>query len=292
MSEEQYPPYPMRLQKFLARAGVASRRGSEDLMTAGRVTVNHEVVSELGSKVDPQKDEVRIDGKLVRLSDGNSYLMLNKPAGYLTTMDDPQGRPTVVELLPEQRAAGLFPVGRLDYDTTGLLLFSTDGELAHQLLHPRHHVPKRYVAVVDGVLTEEDAQQLRQGVLLNDGPTKPAKVEILSPYQDEELNKKHLKQLKKLNTNERIMVAAGELPVVTTEVAITISEGRKRQVKRMFSLVGHPVLELKRQAFGPLELGDLPLGVSRELTEEEVTALKAASQKPATVASEPNEEER
>lgn len=268
----------MRLQKFLARAGVASRRGSENLMTAGRVTVNGIVVHELGSKVDPNIDEVCVDGRAVSLSDSNTYLMLNKPAGYLTTMDDPQGRPTVLELLPEQRAAGLFPVGRLDYDTTGLLLFMTDGELAHQLLHPRHHVTKRYVVEADGVFTEEDAQQLREGVMLNDGMTKPAEVEILSAPQDRALNDQHLKQFKKLNTNERIRVAAGELPVVTTQVAITISEGRKRQVKRMFAHVGRPVVTLHREAFGPLLLGDLPPAHTRELTQKEVESLQVSAQ--------------
>lgn len=274
----QVPPiYPMRLQKFLARAGVASRRGSEDLMTAGRVTINGEVVLQLGSKLDPTLDEVRVDGRLVTLADQWHYLMLNKPAGYLTTMSDPQGRPIVEELLPRERAAGLFPVGRLDYDTTGLLLFMTDGELAHVLLHPRHHVTKRYLVEVDGVLTEEDAQQLREGVLLSDGMTKPAEVEILNPGLDVRLNERHLKQFKKLNTNERIAAAAGELPVVTTQLSITISEGRKRQVKRMCAHVGRPVVTLHRAAFGPLELGDLPSGACRELSDEEVKALKAAA---------------
>lgn len=268
--------YPMRLQKYLARAGAASRRGSEDLMTAGRVTVNGQVVTLLGSKVDPLVDEVCVDGVPIHLTDGNSYLMLNKPAGYLTTMDDPQGRPTVVELLPAQRAPGLFPVGRLDYDTTGLLLFATDGEFAHQVLHPKHHVPKRYIATVDGVFTQENAQQLEQGVVLNDGLTKPAVVTILSKKQDAALNDAHLKQFKKLNTNERIKAAAGELPVVTTTVAITISEGRKRQVKRMFAHVGRPVLTLHRQQFGPLDLGDLAEGHTRELTAQEIQALKDA----------------
>ena len=268
------PVFPMRLQKFLARAGVASRRGSEDLMTAGRVAVNGVMVDQLGSKVDPAVDEVRVDGTLITLASGGEYLMLNKPAGYLTTMSDPQGRPIVESLLPVERAAGLFPVGRLDYDTTGLLLFMTDGELAHQLLHPRHHVPKRYLAEVDGVLTEADAEQLRKGVLLHDGMTKPAELEILNPGQDTGLNDNHLKQFKKLNTNERIAAAAGELLVVTTQVSVTISEGRKRQIKRMFAHVGRPVVRLHREAFGPLVLGDLPLGECRALTEEEVAALR------------------
>ena len=272
-----HEPYPMRLQKFLARAGAASRRGSEDLMTAGRVTVNGVVVTELGSKVDPLVDEVHVDGKLATLADAWDYLMMHKPAGYLTTMDDPQGRPIVADLLPKEHAAGLFPAGRLDYDTTGLLLFMTDGELAHKLLHPKHHVTKRYIAVVDGVFTEADAEQLRKGVKLIDGMTKPAEVEILSPEQDISLNDEHRKYYKKLNTNERIKVAAGELPSVTTEVSIIISEGRKRQVKRMFLHVGRPVITLHRRAFGPLELGDLPEGECRSLTEKEVAALKNAA---------------
>lgn len=271
-------PYPMRLQKFLARAGVASRRGSEDLMTAGRVTVNGVVATELGSKVDPSIDEVIVDGTVVTLADEWDYLMMHKPASYLTTMFDPQGRPTVRDLLPAEHAAGLFPVGRLDCDTTGLLLFMTDGELAHQLLHPKHHVTKRYRVEVDGVLTKEDVSQLREGILLHDGMTKPAQVEILNPGQDTDLNGNHLKRFKKLNTNERIQLAAGELPVVTTEALITISEGRKRQVKRMFAHVGRPVLNLHREAFGPLELGDLPSGTCRTLTPKEVVALKTASQ--------------
>ncbi|MCL2528741.1 MAG: rRNA pseudouridine synthase [Coriobacteriia bacterium] len=268
--------YPMRLQKFLARGGVASRRGSEDLMTAGSVTVNGVVVTELGSKVDPATDEVCVDGKPVFLTDEWDYLMMHKPAGYLTTMLDPHGRPTVKDLLPKERAAGLFPVGRLDSDTTGLLLFMTDGELAHRLLHPKNHVSKRYLATVDGVFTEENAAELRAGVLLNDGMTKAAEVEILSEAQDTKLNDTHLKQFKKLNTNERIQLAAGELPVVTTDVLITISEGRKRQVKRMFAHVGRPVLSLHREAFGPLELGDLQPSESRKLTEKEINSLKTS----------------
>ena len=265
--------YPMRLQKFLARAGIASRRGSENLMTAERVTVNGCIVSALGAKVDPATDRIEVDGRLVSLNTGQVYIMLNKTAGHLTTMDDPQGRPTVKELVPYREHPGLFPVGRLDFDTTGLLLFTTDGELAYQLLHPRHRVPKRYLACVDGVLTEDDAQQLRQGLMLNEGMTLPAEVEILTSMQDPALNSHHRKQLKKLNTNERCELAAGLLPVVTTDVAITIVEGRKRQIKRMCAMVGHPILELHRESFGPLTLGDLKPGTWRYLTCDEQEAL-------------------
>ena len=237
-------PYPMRLQKFLARAGVASRRGSEDLMTAGRVSVNGHVVTELGSKVDPKTDIVCVDGVEVHLADGSVYLMLHKPAGYLTTMSDPHGRPCVAELVPCDRYPGLFPVGRLDMDTTGLLVFTTDGDLGQKLLHPKHHVPKTYEALIDGVPTEKQLDVLRNGIELDDGPCQPAVVEVIEVFEGRAL------------------------------VKITIREGRKRQVKRMFSAIHHPVLKLHRGVFGPLVLGDLEEGMWRMLDEAEVARLK------------------
>lgn len=239
---------PMRLQKFLARAGVASRRGSENLMTAGRVTVNGEVVSELGSKVDPLVDEVRVDGLLVRLQDGPVTIMLNKPAGYVTTMSDPHGRPTVAELVPIGEYPGLFPIGRLDIDTTGLLLFSTDGEMGNNLLHPSRHVDKTYMAVVKGLPTSEELQCLRDGVELDDGLTAPAEVYLLE-------GSSHCSRLQ-----------------------ITIHEGRKRQVKRMCDAVGHKVLQLHRLSFGPIDLDDkqLAAGAWRQLDDNEVASLRNA----------------
>jgi 23S rRNA pseudouridine2605 synthase len=237
---------PMRLQRFLARAGVASRRGSEDLMTAGRVSVNGVVVMELGSKVDPATDEVRVDGEVVRLADGAAYFALNKPVGYVTTMKDPQGRPTVADLFPDGAPAGLFPVGRLDADSSGLLILTTDGDLAHFLMHPRHHVEKTYHALVDGVPDEGDLEALREGVLLDDGATAPAGAVLRS-------------------------TTAG-----TAEVELTIREGRKRQVRRMLAAVGHPVTGLRRIAFGPVALGDLAPGAVRPLTAAEVDALRAS----------------
>ena len=238
---------PMRLQKFLARAGVASRRGSENLMTAGRVCVNGVVTTELGSKVDPLTDEVTVDGMPVELSDGSVTLMLHKPSGFITTMSDPHGRPCVASLVPVDRYPGLFPVGRLDFDTTGLLLFSTDGELGNGLLHPKHHVDKTYRALVDGVVKTADLEALERGVELDDGLTLPAVAELVG-YRDS-----------------------------TSEVRITIHEGRKRQVKRMFTHVGHPVLRLHRESFGPLSLGDLAEGEWRVLSADEVAALKDAA---------------
>ena len=238
---------PMRLQKFLARAGAASRRGSENLMTAGRVTVNGQVVTELGSKVDPLVDQVAVDGVPVRLEGGPVTIMLHKPAGYVTTMSDPQGRPTVAELVPTDRFPGLFPIGRLDFDTTGLLLFSTDGELGNAVLHPSRHVDKTYRALVKGKPSEAALDRLRSGVVLDDGPTQPAEV--------------------------RLAGRKGK----NAYVEIIIHEGRKRQVKRMCEAIGHPVLQLHRASFGPLELGDLPEGKYRVLSEQEVAALERAS---------------
>lgn len=237
----------MRLQKFLARAGIASRRGSENLMTDGRVRVNGEVKTELGTKVDPRTDTVTVDGREVRLADGAVTIMLHKPAGYLTTMSDPYGRPTVADLVPRDRYPGLFPVGRLDYDTTGLLLFSTDGELGNGLLHPRKHVDKTYEALVDGRVSEAELQFLRDGVLLDDGITLPAQAQLIKASRAD------------------------------STVRITIHEGRKRQVRRMCGFIGHPVIDLHRRSFGPLDLGDLPEGAWRMLDREEECALRTAA---------------
>lgn len=261
--ESSAGPYPMRLQKFLARAGAASRRGAENLMTAGRVRVNGEVVTELGSKVDPTKDVVTVDGVPFELAEKPTYLMLNKPAGYVTTMSDPQGRPCVASLVPTQRYPGLFPVGRLDRDTTGLLLFTTNGEAAHQLLHPSHHVTKHYVALVEGVPTEAELNRLRRGIRLRDGMAQPAEVRIVRP-------------------NERLFSCVavpaslrkrGRDPQ-TSVVALRIAEGRKHQVKRMLAAIGHEVLDLHRDAFGPLELNDVEEGHWRLLTEAETRSIE------------------
>lgn len=234
-----------RLQKFLARSGVASRRRAEQLILAGRVTVNGGVVSGLGVKVDPGTDVVAVDGVTVAPPAALRYVLLNKPAGVVTTLDDPQGRRTVAEFVPPD-APRLFPVGRLDYNTTGLLLLTNDGELAHALMHPRFHVPKTYEAVVRGVPDQADVERLRTGVRLDDGTTAPAAVQVtpLGPHK--------------------------------AKVTLTIHEGRKRQVRRMLSAVGHPVETLARTAYGPLTDEGLPVGAVRELTVKEVAALKAA----------------
>ncbi|OUO19799.1 pseudouridine synthase [Collinsella sp. An307] len=257
----------MRLQRFLARAGVASRRGSEDLITAGRVSVNGAVVTELGTKVTLGVDEVAVDGRTVAMGEGPVYLMLHKPAGYLTTMADPQGRPCVAELVPRERFPGLFPVGRLDKDTTGLLLFTTDGDTGNRLLHPSFHVPKRYLALVDGHLADEELEPLRQGITLDDGPCRPAPCAIVDRTSACELW-----------PDDTQTIENGTV----TPVSIELREGRKNQVKRMFGAIHHPVIRLHRDRMGSLTLGELAEGEWRELEEAEVAALKSDMQRMAS----------
>ena len=251
---------PMRLQKFLARAGAASRRGSENLMTAGRVRVNGVVVTELGSKVDPARDVVTVDGREVRITDTATFIMLNKPAGFVTTMRDPGGRPCVAELVPTREHPGLFPVGRLDRDTTGLLLFTTDGEAAQALLHPSFEKDKHYLALIEGRLSGRAWAALEDGVELEDGPCAPARVEEFDA-----------------RGREARAVAPRGVPRGCSVVGITIHEGRKHQVKRMLWEVGHEVYALHRDSFGPIALGNLPEGRWRELTDRERSAVMAAA---------------
>lgn len=240
-------PSAERLQKFLSRAGVASRRAAEAMIAAGHVRVNGEVVTAMGVKVVPGVDVVEVDGVSVAPAEKHVYLMLNKPAGYVTTLKDPLGRPIVADLLPDV-GRRVFPVGRLDADTTGLLLLTDDGELAQMLMHPRFHVPKTYRARVEGHPSERALQKLREGIVLADGPTRQADVTLV------------------------------ELMQGSAVVRITIREGRKRQVRRMFGRIGHPVIELHRERIGQVLLGDLPEGATRALTDSEVAALIKAAQ--------------
>ena len=255
--------YPMRLQRFLARAGVASRRGSERLMTSGRVRVNGEVVSELGSKVDPMHDLVTVDGKECRIQEKPCYLMFYKPAGCLTTMSDPQGRPTVAEFVPTEEYPGLYPVGRLDFDTTGLLLFTTNGNVGQDLLHPSSHVNKHYVALVRGVPDEREFDRLRKGIMLEDGPASPAEPELLDEHSP----------LYRVVAPRGAGCDRGGNP--NSVVGLTIHEGRKHQVKKMLMACGHKVLRLHRDAFGPLRLSNVAEGAWRLLDPSEVEAIEA-----------------
>ncbi len=238
-----------RLQKILAQAGVASRRKCEELILAGAVEVNGEKVTTLGVKADPATDEITVNGKPIR-SEKKIYLMLNKPKGVITSAKDPQGRKVVADFLPGIRER-VYPVGRLDYDTEGLLLLTNDGEFANLLTHPSHHVPKTYYATVKGVPHGSLLDQLKKGVMLEDGMTAPAEVE----YQD-------IDEEKNMST-----------------IRITIYEGRNRQVRRMFDAIKHPVLKLRRVKFGELGLRTLARGQFRHLTPVEVKELRDQARK-------------
>jgi 23S rRNA pseudouridine2605 synthase len=240
-----------RLQKLLARAGLGSRRSCEELIRDGRVTVAGRTVCKLGAKASPT-DEIRVDGEPIDIPQDRLYLVLNKPPGYVTTCDDPQGRPTVMDLVPAQLRSRVFPVGRLDQETTGLLLLTDDGELTQRLLHPGHHVAKEYVADVEGTPGESKLRRLRSGMELSDGQTQPAEV---------------------------ILVATGG---GESRLRIIITEGRNRQIRRMCEAIGHPVRRLKRVAMGPLHLGELSLGELRELREPQVNSLRQAVGLPAS----------
>lgn len=275
--------YPMRLQKFLARAGVASRRGSENLMSAGRVRVNGIVTTELGAKVNPQTDIVTVDGVVYHLQDECVYLLLFKPKGYITTMSDPHARHTVAELVPIKEHPGLFPVGRLDQDTTGALLFTTDGDLAQKLLHPRYEKEKVYVARVQGTVTQNDLSALERGIQLDDGRTAPAQACILDPVPPHTKSKDSIfaptekYRSFKHDSVDLWLDHVGRAAHNETVVVLSIHEGRKHQVKRMFEAIGHSVQALFRPSFGPLELGNLAEGQWRYLSQEEMDALRAAA---------------
>ncbi len=270
-------PETQRLQKFLARAGVASRRACEELIVAGRVSVDGAVVNTLGTKVDPTSQTICVDGKPISLPELSTTIMLHKPAGYVTTMEDPQGRPTVADLVPTDHYPGLYPVGRLDTDTTGLLLFTTDGELGNGLLHPRHHVAKRYLFLVEGTPSDEDLERLRQGIQLSDGRTQPAEVSLA--YNDEACAIKDAIGYDDFASGQRKRHGGKrrreQMEKEGSFGSIILHEGRKRQVRRMFETIGHPVVALHRDRFGPLSLDGLKRGFWRELRADELDELKA-----------------
>lgn len=232
-----------RVQKLLARAGVASRRDSEKLILQGRVTIDGQP-AHLGSKADPATQDIRVNGKRLRLAQRHHYLALHKPAGVISSRRDPQGRPTVMDLIPGHLRKVVYPVGRLDVDSEGLLFLFDDGELANALTHPRYHAPKVYHVLAAGNVGPSTLATLRKGIELEDGATAPAHVKILQRQPD------------------------------ATVLEITLREGRKRQVRRMLEAVGHPVRRLVRVAIAGVELGDLPPGQWRELSEDEVERLR------------------
>lgn len=238
-----------RLQKVIAQAGVASRRDAEDLIKAGRVTVNGKTVTELGSKIEPKRDRVSVDGKPLK-AEKYVYILLNKPKGVITTLEDPRGRKTVADLvaaIPER----VYPVGRLDYNTEGLLIMTNDGDLTYALTHPSHEIAKTYLAKVHGYPPEEKLDKLRAGIKLEDGITAPAKINIVAIDQEKQL----------------------------TTLEITIYEGKNRQIRRMCEAIGFPVKNLKRVKFAFLTLEGIRRGQYRQLLAGEVEELKRLGKK-------------
>lgn len=231
-----------RLQKYLAQAGVASRRTAERMITAGRVQVNDEIVTVLGTTIHPKTDVVRVDGKVITQSQASVYLMLNKPKGYITTAQDERGRQTVLDLMTDV-SERVYPVGRLDKDTEGLLLLTNDGLLAYGLTHPKYQIPKTYHALIEGQLRKAAISKLRGGLFLDSKKTAPARIRVLKEFGQ------------------------------TSLVEISIHEGRNHQVRRMFSQIGNSVLELKRVKLGSLGLGNLAVGAYRLLSPSEVAEL-------------------
>jgi 23S rRNA pseudouridine2605 synthase len=237
-----------RLQKILSQAGIASRRAAERLMLEGRVTVNGTTARELGTKADAAHDDIRVDGRRIKLPERHRYLLLNKPRGYVTTRSDPERRPTVVDLLRGVHEY-VYPVGRLDYDSEGLLLLTNDGDLAARLTHPRHGVARVYEARVLGVPDARDLERLSRGIIIEGRRTQPADIRIQPHSRDA----RH------------------------ATLVVTLREGRNRQVRSMCEAIGHPVTELRRVAIGPIRDARLKAGQWRELTEQEVERLRTSA---------------
>ena len=233
----------MRLQKYLASCGVASRRNAEKMILDGRISVNGMIVTELGTQVNAETDVVQADGETVRPEEEKYYIAYHKPAGEVTTASDPEGRATVMDRFRDFPVR-LFPVGRLDYDSEGLLLLTNDGDMMNRLLHPRFEIRKGYWTRVSNQVSEEEIQRLRKGVMIDGKLTSPAGVRVI------------------------------RRDAFSTDLMITIHEGRNRQVRKMIEAVGHQVVRLKRVRFGPIQLDDLPAGMWRKLTDEEIAKLR------------------
>ena len=233
----------VRLQKYIAMCGVASRRKAEELIEKGTVKVNGEKITELGTKVEIGADKVTVKGQEIKPEQKNFYIMLNKPTGYVSTVSDQFDRPTVLDLVGADIKSRIFPVGRLDYDTSGLLLLTNDGDFTYKVTHPKFELEKTYIALLKGGITIAGLNKLRRGVKIDDFTTAPAKVEIIDAKDG------------------------------YTQVKITIHEGKNRQVRKMFDTVGSKVVELERISIGTVELGNLPLGHWRHLTSHEISYL-------------------
>jgi 23S rRNA pseudouridine2605 synthase len=250
-----------RLQKILARAGIASRRKAEELIREGLVTVNGKI-AELGEKADPGRDAIKVSGKRIQPLHEHRYLLLNKPKGYMSTLSDPEGRPTVIDLVPPGMRKALVPVGRLDFNTEGLLLLTDDGELAQRIAHPRYGSTKTYEVKVAGIPNETQLERLRTGILLEGRRTAPAKITPRSPFRPARARRR------------------GEPESENSWWIVELTEGRTRQIREMFLHIGHPVQKLRRVAIGSLRDPRLPLGALRELTEQEVQRLRRSTRAP------------
>lgn len=233
----------VRLQKFLADAGIASRRKSEALILEGKVLVNGRQVKELGIKVNEDKDIIKYNGKVVKIKKSHVYIMLNKPTGYITSVSDEKGRKTVMDLIDVKTR--IYPIGRLDYNTSGLLLLTNDGDLTYRLTHPKHEVDKKYIAVVKGMPSEDNLNKLRKGTDIGEYRTSTSRISILEKFKDK------------------------------TKLQVIIHEGKNRQVRKMFEHIGCPVIKLKRVAIGKLQIEDLQQGRYRHLKNDELNYLKS-----------------
>lgn len=231
-----------RLQKYMARCGVASRRKCEEIITSGRVKVNDKAVTELGAKINSETDQVFVDGKLVRPEENKVYIMLNKPEGYVSTVKDEKGRNTILDLVKVEER--IYPIGRLDYDTSGLILLTNDGEVYNKVIHPRVSMDKVYIAVVKGLPTKDETDKFKKGIDIGDYITAPGSCKVIKKFEN------------------------------SSELKIIIHEGKNRQVRRMCDAIGHPVIALKRVSIGSLSLGNLPKGKWRLLNEKEIQYLK------------------
>ncbi len=241
----------LRLQKFLAAAGVDSRRHCEALIQAGHVAVNGAVVTELGSSVDPEQDTVVLDGKSLQVRQPDTYLLLHKPEGYVTTAHDERGRPTVMDLLPNAAGVRLFPVGRLDQDTEGALLFTNNGELAHRLTHPSYGIEREYEALLRGTPIADGMRRLQRGAAVQGSHAAPVRVHLIKREAPEQV-------------------------APSFWVRMVLTEGRKREIREICAAAGYPVIRLRRVRYGPLRLTKLGRGACRPLTPQEVAALSAA----------------
>jgi len=266
-----------RLQKIIAAAGIASRRNAEELITAGRVQVNGQTVTELGAKADPAHDHIRVDGKLIHVPEHHRYLVLNKPKGYVTTASDPEGRPTVMDLVPSSKGGSqrLFPVGRLDYASEGLLLLTNDGELANALTRAAARVEKTYLVKVSGKPSNSALNQLRHGVMIDRGS------QIQGPRRTPRAAKHDIRPNEYSGPRERVMTAPARIRLLRDAdnpwYEMILIEGRNREIRKMFEEVGHHIEKIRRVGYGPLVL-DLEPGRSRELTLEELIALRRVAQ--------------